>query len=48
MSKLRAVAHNVPQTVCHNCGEILLGADSLEVICLYEKKSKQEMSEAVG
>lgn len=47
ISKLRGIAHNVPQTVCYNCGEILLGPDSLEVIRLYEKKSKQEMSEAI-
>jgi len=44
VSKLRGIAHNVPQTVCHNCGEILLGPDSLEVIRLYESKLKQEIS----
>jgi len=47
VSKLRGIAHDVPQTVCHNCGEILLGPDSLEVIRLFEKKGKQEMSEAI-
>ena len=31
-SKIRGTSHNVPQTVCHDCGEIFLGPDSLEVI----------------
>lgn len=41
ISKIRGVAHNVPQTVCHECGEIFLGPDSLEVIRSYEHQAKQ-------
>ncbi len=40
VSKLRGTAHKVPQTVCHDCGEIFLGPDSLEVIRSYELKTK--------
>lgn len=36
ISRIRGTAHNVPQTVCHDCGEIFLGPDSLEVIRSYE------------
>lgn len=32
VSALRGTARNVPQTVCHACGEVFFGADSLEVI----------------
>lgn len=32
VSKLRGTAHNVPQTVCLECGEIFLGPESLKVI----------------
>jgi YgiT-type zinc finger domain-containing protein len=40
VSKLRGTAHHVPQSICHNCGEIFLGPDSLEVIRSQEGKSK--------
>jgi|LGOV01.1.fsa_nt_gb YgiT-type zinc finger domain-containing protein len=40
VSKIRGVAHNVPQTVCHECGEIFLGPDSLEVIRSQEVRAK--------
>lgn len=40
LSKLRGTAHNVPQSICHKCGEIFLGPDSLEVIRSQEKKLK--------
>ena len=40
VSKIRGVAHNVPQTVCHKCGEIFLGPDSLEVIRSQEAHAK--------
>ncbi len=43
-SKLRGIAHNVPQTVCHNCGEVFLVADSLEVIRAYEPGEKRAYS----
>ncbi len=39
-SKMKVIAHDVPQTVCHNCGEISLGPDSLEVIRPYESQAK--------
>ena len=32
ISKIRGTVYNVPQTICHNCGEIFLGSDSLEII----------------
>lgn len=44
VSKLRGIAYNVPQTVCHDCGEIFLGPDSLEVIHSYKCKSQQEIN----
>lgn len=40
VSKLRGTAHNVPQTVCYNCGEVFFGPDSLEVIRSYESQVK--------
>lgn len=40
VSKLRGTAHNVPQSICHKCGEIFLGPDSLEVIRSQEGKLK--------
>ncbi|WP_425430004.1 hypothetical protein [Desulfamplus magnetovallimortis] len=40
-SKIRGIAHNVPQTICHDCGEVFLGPDSLEVIRLYENQMKE-------
>lgn len=40
VSKLCGIAHNVPQTVCHDCGEVFLGCDSLEVIRSYEPQVK--------
>ena len=43
VSKLRGIAHGVPQTVCHNCGEIFLGPDSLEVIRLYDSQRKHKI-----
>jgi len=39
-NKLRGIAHNVPQTVCHECGETFLGPDSLSVIQSYEGNEK--------
>ena len=41
VSKLRGAAHRVPQTICHDCGEIFLGPDSLEIIRSYELKAKR-------
>ena len=41
ISKIRGIAHNVPQTVCHECEEIFLGPDSLELIRAYEQIEKQ-------
>ena len=41
ISKIRGTAHNVPQTICHDCGEVFLGTDSLEVIRSYERKAKR-------
>ena len=38
---LRGTAQNVPQTICHNCGEIFLGPDSLDVIRSQEKRPKR-------
>ena len=37
VSKIRGTAHNVPQTICHTCNEVLLGPDSLAVIQSYQK-----------
>lgn len=45
VSKLRGTAHEVPQTVCHHCGEIFLGPDSLEVIREYELQRKLKVSD---
>lgn len=41
ISKIRGTAHNVPQTICHDCGEVFLGPDSLEVIRSHERKAKR-------
>ena len=41
ISKIRGTVHNVPQTICHNCGEIFLGPDSLEVIRSHEHKAQR-------
>jgi len=41
VSRIRGTAHNVPQTICYDCGEIFLGPDSLEVIRMYEPQIKQ-------
>lgn len=38
---LRGTAYNVPQTICHDCGEAFLGPDSLEVIRAYEPHIKR-------
>ena len=35
------LAQNIPQTICHECGEIFLGPDSLEVIRSQEIRSKR-------
>jgi transposase-like protein len=43
VSKLRGITHNAPQTVCHNCREIFLGPDSLEVIRLYDSQRKHKI-----
>ena len=43
-SKIRGTAYNVPQTLCHDCGEIFLGPDSLEVIRFYERSLKKASS----
>jgi YgiT-type zinc finger domain-containing protein len=40
VSKIRGTAHNVPQTICHDCGEVFLGPDSLEVIQTHERQEK--------
>jgi len=40
-SLLRGTAYNVPQTICHDCGEVFLGPDSLEVIRSQEVRSKR-------
>lgn len=48
VSKLRGTAHNVPQTVCHNCGEIFFGPDSLEVIREYESQRKLKVSDVTS
>ena len=48
VSKLRGIAHDVPQTVCHNCGEILLGPDSLEVIRLYESQRRHKTDQVTA
>ncbi len=40
VSKIRGVTHNVPQTVCHKCGEIFFGPDSLQVIRSQEARAK--------
>jgi len=40
VSKLRGTTHHVPHSFCHNCGEIFLGPDSLEVIRSQERKLK--------
>ena len=45
VSKLGGTAHEVPQTVCHHCGEIFLGPDSLEVIREYELQRKLKVSD---
>ncbi|MBF0450800.1 MAG: hypothetical protein HQK75_08875 [Candidatus Magnetomorum sp.] len=39
-SKIRGMAYNVPQTICHTCKEVLLGPDSLAVIQTYQEKEK--------
>jgi len=38
---LRGTAYNVPQTICHDCGEVFLGPDSLEVIRAQEIRTKR-------
>ena len=38
ISRLRGTSYNVPQTVCHECGEIFLGPDSLEAIRMNKKE----------
>ena len=48
VSKLRGTAHNVPQTVCHDCGEIFLGPDSLEIIRFYESQKRDKVSNATS
>lgn len=48
VSKLRGIAYEVPQTVCHQCGEIFLGPDSLEVIRKYELQGKLKVSDTVS
>lgn len=40
ISKMRGTVRNVPQTICHNCGEIFLGPDSLEIIRSHEHKAQ--------
>ena len=42
ISKMRGTVHNVPQTICHNCGEIFLGPDSLEIIRSHEQGVQHE------
>lgn len=44
VSKLRGITHNVPQTVCHNFGEIFLGSDSLSVIRSNDVKIKHNLN----
>lgn len=38
---IRGTAYNVPQTICHDCGEVFLGPDSLEVIRNQEHSIKR-------
>ena len=44
-SSLRGTAHNVPQTVCHACGEVFLGAESLQVIRAHEQQQTTDIFE---
>ncbi len=48
ISKLRGIAYNVPQTVCHDCGEVFLGPDSLEVIRKYEWQRNLKASDVTS
>ncbi|HAO19236.1 MAG: hypothetical protein BWK80_23730 [Desulfobacteraceae bacterium IS3] len=38
ISRLHGISYNVHQTVCHECGEVFLGTDSLEVIRMNKRK----------
>jgi len=44
VSELRGTVHNIPQTICHDCGEIFLGPDSLEIIRFYESQGTKRVS----